>query len=374
MDLEKFVKEKAIEVGLDIIGFCSAEPFYEIKEYLILRKQKGYVTEFEPKDIKLRVNPKEIMPSAKTIITAGLSYNVDFKTNIDTKNILKGRLSRSSWGIDYHNVLYRKLESLANYIKKVKNIEYKIFVDTGTLVDREIAKRAGIGWYGKNCLIINDEYGSFIFIGYIVTNLEIEVNSESISKCGDCRLCLDACPTKALEDAYVLNPKKCISYLTQTKEKIPYELRDKMSTKIYGCDTCQLVCPKNKNARKGKTKEFIPKVTGGYLDIVEIFNLSNKEFKKKYGHITGSWRGKNILKRNCVIALGNLRDKRAIELLYKALEDSSPMIREYSAWALMKIDRKLGKKMLLLHLEKEKSIEVKEEIHKFIDYFDRITD
>ncbi|KPU27099.1 4Fe-4S ferredoxin [Caloranaerobacter sp. TR13] len=373
MNLKKFIKEKAIEVGLDIIGFCSSEPFHEMKEYLVLRKQKGYVTEFESIDIESRINPKKIMSSAKTIIAAGLSYNIDFNNN-DKENILQGRLSKSSWGIDYHNVLYGKLESLVSHLKKIKDIEYKIFVDTGPLVDREIAKRAGIGWYGKNCLIINDEYGSFIFIGYIITNLEIEVDSESVSNCGNCRLCLDACPTKALEDDYILNPKKCISYLTQTKEKIPYELRDKMNTKIYGCDTCQLVCPKNKNARKGKTKEFIPKVTGGYLDIVEMFNLSNKEFKRKYGHMAGSWRGKNILKRNCIIALGNLRDKRAIELLSKALGDSSLMIREYSAWALMKIDRKLGKKMLLSHLEKEKSIEIKEEIHKLIDYFDRIVD
>ncbi|SHH59957.1 epoxyqueuosine reductase [Caloranaerobacter azorensis DSM 13643] len=371
MDLKKFVKEKAIEVGLDIIGFCSAEPFYEIKEYLTFRKQKGYMAEFEQEDIKLRIDPKEIMPSANTIIAAGLSYNVDFKNSIDVKSIFKGRLSKSSWGIDYHNVLYRKLELLVDYIKEIKDdVECKIFVDTGSLVDKEIAKRAGIGWYGKNCLIINDEYGSFIFIGYIITNLKIEADSESISKCGDCRLCLDACPTRALEDAYVLNPKRCISYLTQTKEKIPYELRDKMNNKIYGCDTCQLVCPKNKNVKKGRTKEFIPKITNGYLDIVEIFNLSNKEFKKKYGHMTGSWRGKNILKRNCIIALGNLRDKRAIELLNKSLEDSSLMIREYSAWALMKIDRKIGNRILLSHLEKEKSKEVKQEIYNLIEYFD----
>lgn len=374
MDLKKYIKEKALEIGLDIIGFCSSEPFYEIKEFLIYRKQKGYETEFEEKDTKLRFNPKEILPSAKTIVAVGLSYNIDYKNNIDKKNIFKGRLSRASWGIDYHKVLYKKLELLVDYIKKVKDIEYKIFVDTGPLVDREVAKRAGLGWYGKNCSIINDEYGSFIFIGYIITNLEIAIDKESISKCGDCRLCLNACPTKALEDEYILNSKKCISYLTQTKERIPYELRDKMNTKIYGCDTCQIVCPKNKNIRKGKTKEFIPKVTGGYLDIVEIFKLSNREFKEKYGHIAGSWRGKNILKRNCIIALGNLRDKRALELLTKALEDSSPMIREYSAWALMKIDRKLGKKILLMHLEKERSKDVKEEIHKLINYFDRIRD
>ena len=147
-----------------------------------------------------------------------------------------------------------------------------------------------------------------------------------------------------MEGPYKFNPKKCISYLTQTKEKIPYELRSKIGDKIYGCDTCQLVCPKNKDITIPKHKEFIPQNTKGYMNIEEILSISNRKFKQKYGSMAGAWRGRNILKRNGIIVLGNNKDVKNLKLLLPLLKDPNSMIREYTAWAILNIDYLHGRK------------------------------
>jgi epoxyqueuosine reductase len=343
MNLKQYIINKSKELNIDIIGFTDCMPLDNLKDYLITRKLENREIEFEEKDIEKRINPKLTFPDCKSIIVIAMSYNNDFNEMPDYK--LKGRLSKSSWGIDYHRVLQSKIESLIIEIKKEIDFSYKYYIDTGPLIDRELAKKAGIGYYGKNSSIINDKYGSFIFIGYILTDLDINTSNEEIpNKCGDCNLCIKACPTGALEGDHKFNPKKCISYLTQTKEKIPPELRSKMGDKIYGCDTCQLACPKNKNITIPNHIEFMPKITKGYMDIEEILNISNKEFKKKYGNMAGSWRGKNILKRNSIIVLGNTKDRKNLKLLLPLLKDPNPMIREYTAWAILNIDYSLGGK------------------------------
>lgn len=367
MNLKQYIKESAKKVGIDIIGFTDSGRLANLEDYLNERRKNNRETEFEESDLEKRLEPVMVFPSCKSIIVVGISYNVDFNDSIDIK--LKGKISKSSWGEDYHKVVKDKIDELIKELKLELEFNYIAFTDTGPLVDRELAKKAGIGWYGKNCSIINDDYGSFIFIGYILTDLDIEIDNPMLSKCKDCELCLKACPTGALEAPYKFNPKKCVSYLTQTKEKIPYELRDKMGTSVYGCDICQLACPKNMNCLKSSVTEFIPKQTKGYIDIEEIFKMSNSEFKKVYGSMAGSWRGKNILKRNCLIALGNIKNREAIPLLKKALADFSPMVREYAAWAILKTDYDFGYEAVLEAIGKEKDINIKEEMERLLKYF-----
>ncbi|MDR7857786.1 tRNA epoxyqueuosine(34) reductase QueG [Tissierella sp.] len=344
--LNKFIAEKAKELNIDICGFTDALALINIRDYLILRKDNNIQTEFEEKDIDKRIDPKLTMPNCKSIIVIGISYNIEAKRTVplasceQTKRTVPtvcGRLSKSTWGIDYHMVLKNKMNLLIEELKKVTDFEYKCFVDTGPLIDRELAKKAGIGYYGKNCSIINDDYGSFIFLGYIMTNLDLDPSEKLEEDCGDCNLCIKACPTGALEEPYKLNPKKCISYLTQTKDNIPTELREKMGVKIYGCDTCQLVCPKNKDIKRSSHMEFLPKISNGYVNIEELLGMSNREFKKKYGEMAGSWRGKTILKRNTIIALANMKKEENLNLLISQLDDSNPMIKEYTEWAIVNI-------------------------------------
>lgn len=335
MDLKEYIINKSKELQIDVIGFTDGGPLLDIKDYLKSRLDQGIYTEFEEMDIEKRIDPKLSFPNCKSIIVIAISYNNDYKN--EESDIIKGSLSKSSWGMDYHGVLKDRMESLVTEIKKKVDFTYRCFSDTGPLVDRELAKKSGVGYYGKNCSIINKGYGSFIFLGYILTDLDIEFKeTTSMEDCGECNLCIDACPTKALAP-YRLNPKKCISYLTQTKDIIDDELRDKMATKIYGCDTCQLVCPKNKAVNLPNHREFVPNITNGLVDIEELLDMSNREFKEKYGHMAGSWRGKNILKRNAIIALGNMKDKKNIKLLLKEKEKDIDMLNPYIDWAINKI-------------------------------------
>lgn len=337
INIKNYIIEESKKLGIDIIGFTDGEPLIDIKDYLIYKRKSNKYTEFEEKDIEKRINPRLTFPDCKSIIVLAMSYNVDYK--IGEGIGLKGSLSKSSWGLDYHKVLKEKMETLVYNIKKKKDFQYMAFSDTGPLVDRELAKKAGIGYYGKNCSIISHQYGSFIFLGYILTDMEIEMEAKIIEdECGDCNLCIQACPTAALESAYNLNPKKCISYLTQTKDIIPDNLREKMGIKIYGCDTCQIVCPKNKGVRLSSSNEFMPVKTKGVIDLKELLSMSNREFRDKYGDMAGGWRGKNTLKRNAIIALGNVKDKDNIPLLYREKEKDIESLNEYIKWAMEKIN------------------------------------
>lgn len=375
MDLKKYIIDKSKEIGIDIIGFTNTKNFEDIDKVLELRRFKNYETEFEEKDIEKRVSPKLILETGESIIVIGMPYYLDIKEKDDgKKKSIKAKLSKSSIGLDYHILLKDKMEQLINEIKKMEiNFEYKIGVDTTPLIDRQLAKQAGIGWYGKNSNIINDKYGSFIFLSYIITDLEIKQDSLMRDQCGDCDICIRTCPVGAIKFGYHLNATRCISYLTQTKDEIPYDLRSKMGVQLYGCDICQLVCPKNKDiielSKKNPKKQNLNENLVENIDIEELFDMSNKEFKNKYGNMAFSWRGKNVIKRNAIIAVGNLNEKRNIRLLEKALKDDSAMIRKYSAWSLLKLDEIQGIQILESHKKYEKDSIVLEEIEKLKKYF-----
>lgn len=309
------IREIANDLNIEMIGFTDAGPFADMESKLKERDEKGYSTEFEESSIDKRIFPNLTLDDCRGIIAVAIPYDTGYKPKSDCN--IKGSLSKSSWGADYHIVLGGLLKEFSDRLSSEFNKVFLPFVDTGPLVDRETAHRGGIGYYGKNCCIINPLYGSYIFLGYILTTLELESEGLAMeSQCGECRLCMDACPTGALEAPGKLNPHKCISYLTQTKEYIPKELQEKMGVKIYGCDTCQAVCPKNKGVLISNKKSFLPDRSGGYVDIKELLAMSKKAFLYKYGDMAGSWRGRSVLIRNAVIALTNIgmKDEYILEL------------------------------------------------------------
>lgn len=328
------------EIGIDKIGFTTADPFTTLKQRLIVQEQLNYQSGFEKGSIEERTEPKKLMPSAKSIISIALAYPT--KMNNPPKSTpgnRRGIFSRTSWGVDYHVVLRERLHKLAEFIdEKVRDFTCKIMVDTGELSDRAVAERAGIGFSGKNASIITKEFGSFVYLGEMITNIPFEPDSPVEDHCGDCRICLDACPTGALVQGGQLDANRCLSYLSQTKYALPEVFKEKLGTRLYGCDTCQLVCPYNKQVDFHIHEEFEPEPEVAKPLLKPMLQKTNREFRGKFGHISGFWRGKNPLQRNAIIALAHFKDETAVDVLADVIfNDVRPVIRETAIWALGKI-------------------------------------
>ncbi len=359
------MKQQIIEIanslGINIIGFTSVLDYSYLNNILTERNKNGFNTEFEEQDINKRLDVRNVFPKCKSIIAIGYPYAEGYKKPVDKG---KGLLSVSSYGEDYHKKLNSILYNLAEKIKKHKNFDYTICIDTSPLIDREICKNAGIGNYGKNNLLINENYGSFINLGYLLTDLEIEgTNMTNIDICGKCDICIKSCPNNALSKDYGLNSKKCVSYLTQTKNYIPLEYRKNMKNQIYGCDVCQSVCPKNKQNSEKETNNNYSKLL---IELKEIMHISNKDFINKYGHLSGSWRGKNVWKRNALISIGNLQLLSMYDIVKEELLNPSEMIKIYAAWSIIKLNKK-GAMTELNNTLKYEDEKIKQEYMKLME-------
>lgn len=370
MNIEQFkqeVIEYSKEIGIDKIGFTSAGLFEELKQRLITQQELGYQSGFEEPDIEKRVTPVKLLPKASSIISIALAYPSKLKdAPKSTKEDRRGIFCRASWGQDYHTVLRDRLKKLEEFLKeRIPDIQLKSMVDTGELSDRAVAERAGIGWSGKNCSIITPEFGSYVYLGEMITNFPFPPDQPMEDQCGSCRKCIDVCPTGALVQPGQLDSSKCIAFLTQTKGFLADEYRTKIGNRIYGCDTCQTVCPINKGKDFHFHEEMEPDPEIAKPKLKPLLTISNREFKEKYGHISGSWRGKKPLQRNAILALAHFKDKTATQdLIMLVHQDPRPVIRGTAAWALGKIGDASAEVELLKAFEKEKDEQVKEEIQK----------
>ena len=363
------------EIGIDKIGFASASMFDELKNRLLAQQELGYASGFEEPDIEKRVDPTLVVPKARSIISIALAYPSKLKdAPKSTKEDRRGIFCRASWGQDYHTVLRDRLQKLEAFIKeKVPAAILQSMVDTGELSDRAVAERAGIGWSGKNCAIITPEFGSYVYLGEMITDIPFPPDKPIEDGCGTCNKCVDACPTGALITGGQLNSQRCIAFLTQTKGVLAEEFRSKLGNRLYGCDTCQTVCPEN----KGKDFHFHPEMEPdpelAKPKLKPLLTMSNREFKEKFGHVSGSWRGKKPIQRNAIIALAHFKDQTAVPDLIELIKnDVRPVIRGTAAWALGKIGDKETLDTLMNLREKEKDQEVIEEMSKGIEMLQEI--
>ncbi|MGM7684651.1 tRNA epoxyqueuosine(34) reductase QueG [Cytobacillus sp. Hm23] len=327
----------AHSIGIDKIGFASTNVFSQLKERLHEQQMLGYQSGFEESDIEKRTNPRLLLPEAKSIISIALAYPSKMRhAPRSTKDERRGIFCRASWGKDYHHILRERLLKLESFIKeRVPNVECKSMVDTGELSDRAVAERAGIGWSGKNCAIITPEFGSFVYLGELITNIPFEPDQPIEERCGSCNKCVEACPTGALVQGGQLDSSKCIAFLTQTKGFLDGEYRMKIGNRLYGCDTCQMVCPENKGKDSHFHLEMEPDPEIAKPLLKPLLQISNREFKEKFGHVSGSWRGKKPIQRNAIIALAHFKDESAIpDLLKLVTDDPRPVIRGTAVWAL----------------------------------------
>jgi epoxyqueuosine reductase len=336
VDLKQKITAFAMELGLPLLGFTSADPFPQLRALMEERKSLNYLSGWEPKNPQLYSDPGAVLPGARSVICAALPYNGS-SSGLETE---KGRgiIGKFSRGIDYHQVLGDKLAKLLDYLKElVPGTEGVICVDTGPGIDRAFAQRSGLGFYGKNNTLITKEYGSWVFLGEIITNLELTPDQPIDLDCGQCRICLDSCPTGALVEPYSLDARKCLSYLTQSKGDIPAQFRETMGNQIYGCDLCQNCCPRNKNLSFISEQELIGPGELGVPELIWLLGLDNKEFKQNFGNTAAGWRGRTVLQRNAIIALANSGQREAIPILREKLKDQREIIRTYAKWALTKL-------------------------------------
>ncbi|MGG4168838.1 tRNA epoxyqueuosine(34) reductase QueG [Rossellomorea vietnamensis] len=355
------------EIGIDKIGFTTADTFSEMKNRLLRQEMLGYQSGFEEKDIEKRVDPSLIFGQPKSIIAIALAYPSKMKNAPQSKRgERRGIFCRASWGTDYHHVLRDRLSKLEEYIvSRVPQARFKSMVDTGELVDRAVAERAGIGWSGKNCSIITPEFGSYVYLGEMVTNLPFAPDTPMEDQCGTCNKCVDVCPTGALIEGGQLDSQKCIAFLTQTKGFLADEYRVKLGNRLYGCDTCQTVCPENKGMDFHFHEEMEPDPEIAKPLLKPLLTIGNREFKEKYGHVSGSWRGKKPIQRNAIIALAHFKDETAVDDLIHVLEkDVRPVMRGTAAWALGTIGGESTEQALLIQQTVETDEEVLEEIQK----------
>jgi epoxyqueuosine reductase len=282
-ELPRALKEKAFELGFDACGIAPATAIPELaffKEWLA----RGYAGEmaYLERSADRRADPRAAMPSAQSVIATATLYNTDRPFSTECTDPERAHVSRYAWGDDYHKVIMRRLDALIGWMHGVhpERFEAAPYVDTGPVQERALARRAGIGWIGKNCCVINPEIGSFIFLAEIICSLPLVPDTPSFDQCGNCSLCLDVCPTEALVAPGVLDARRCISYLTiEQQGEFPAELRDDVGTHVYGCDVCQEVCPYNAAVPTSTDPAWLPRKVWDSPSVDELLHLSDAELR-----------------------------------------------------------------------------------------------
>ena len=334
--LEQLVKDYALEVGFDLAGIAAAAPFNDHKRVTLQRLSDGLMEGlpwFNEARVERGTDLQRLLPGARSVISVALSYHLPAN---GTPQTLEGRVARYAWGDDYHKVMKKRLKLYVRGLSERlgRDINARWYVDDGPMLDRAAAQRAGVGWFGKNTNILTSGHGSWVFLGQIVTDLELQPDLPLRKNCGSCTLCLEACPTAALPAPYVIDNEKCISHQTiENRGDIPIEIRPLMSDWVFGCDICQDVCPVNVKAFYTREQAFRKK-RFTTLQLVEMLDMTEDEFRQRFSNSPLKRAKLAGLKRNACVALGNSRDPSAIPALTRALNEESSLVRRHAAWAL----------------------------------------
>ena len=368
-ELSQSIKSEARRLGFDLVGISPAVTPTGIHHFLDWLRS-GYAGEMKYMERRETAyhHPSHVLESVRSVVVLGLNYCT---VEPEQEFAGRGRISRYAWGADYHDVIRRMLRELADHLhRKSPGCRTRGIVDTAPLLERDFARMSGLGWFGKNTLMINKRQGSWLFLAALLSDLELSYDeAHSASHCGTCTRCLDACPTDAFPEAYVLDARRCISYLTieLREQPVPIELRQHMHDWVFGCDVCQDVCPWNRKAPESTIAEFAPPAKP--ISAVEILSLDADAFKARFAGTPLERTGRAAILRNAAIVLGNSRDRRFVGVLAACLDDTEPLIRGAAAWALGQIADTAGQVILARRLGVEAAPEVTEEIHQALAAF-----
>jgi epoxyqueuosine reductase len=345
VQLTSDLKAEAARLGFPLSGVCAAvtpaDALSRLREWLAA----GYAGEMSYLGDRLPAyaDPNKVLDGARSIVMLAYPYRT---AEPIAPQPGQGHVARYAWGeVDYHDVLHDKLKQLVSWLKeRTLEAKWRGVVDSAPLMEREFAQLAGLGWLGKNTLLLNRSWGSYFFLAALLTDMELPVDEPfTADHCGTCRACLDACPTAAFPAPYVLDATRCISYLTiELREAIPETLRAGMQDWVFGCDICQDVCPWNRSTPEVPSADrepLEPRPDSNPLALLPLFELSDEQFRERFRR-TPLWRSKRRgLLRNAAIVLGNQRCRDALPVLQRALQSEEPLVREACAWAIEQIER-----------------------------------
>jgi epoxyqueuosine reductase len=317
------------ELGLDVVGTTPAAPYEATERHIRERKARGLFADmrFTMARPERSCHPESLVPGARTVVSAALCYYAPEPERPDGH----GRLPRYTWR-DGYAALREKLDELGRLIGG----NYRVLVDANQHVDREAAARSGVGFYGKNTMLITRRHGSWVVLGTLVTDRELEPTSPLDTNCGECTLCIDACPTGALDEAGTLDSTRCLSYWTQAPAAIPERYRVHIGAQVYGCDICQDVCPWNRGVEKRRAEDELPPDAEPHVSLVDWLQEDPEALRSRYERLYVPGNDGRWLLRNALVAAGNVGDRDAIEPF---LDHDDPMLREHALWARDRIER-----------------------------------
>ena len=370
------IQAEARRLGFDLVGIAPAEPAASADPYRAWL-EKGYHGEMaylaRREAVDRRADSAHILPGVRSVVAVAANYHAHPLPTQLGDDPARGVLSSYAWGSDYHDVLVSRLRQLGAWVEAEigEPVTWRAYVDTGPVLERELAARAGLGFVGKNTSLIHPGLGSWLFLGELLLTVELPplAGEAPGGTCGRCSRCLDACPTSALVEPYVLDARRCISYLTiELKGPIPRALRPLMGNRIFGCDICQEVCPWNRRfARPATEPAFQPRPEGMAPHLLDLIALDEEGFRRRFrGSPVRRAKRRGLLRHVCV-ALGNWGDPAAVPALAHAVHDREPLIRGHAAWALGRIATEEARQELGQALNAEEDEWVREELRWSVD-------
>ena len=324
------LSELAAELGIDAVGAAPAEPYAETERHIRERRARGLFADmrFTMARPEESCHPETLLPGARTVVSAALCYYAPEPE----RPAGHGRLPRYTW-YDAYAELREKLDALGRRIGG----KYRVLVDANQHVEREAAARSGVGFYGKNTLLITQRHGSWVVLGTLVTDIELEATPPLDADCGSCRLCIDACPTGALDEPGTLDATKCLSYWTQSSNPMPEEYREALGAQVYGCDICQDVCPWNRGIEKRRGGE---EAEEAHVSLVDWLSDDTAELRSRYSRLYVPRNDGRWLRRNALVAAGNVGGEAERPAVERYLDDEDELLREHAAWALARIEER----------------------------------
>ena len=337
---EAAIRDTALGLGFDAIGFASAELHAAARDGLTEFIEAGYHGDMGwLADRALqRASPNALWPEAKSVVVVGLNYGPPRDPLAPLARPERATISTYARGRDYHDVLKKKLRVLARFMADDLKGDVKLFVDTAPVMEKPLAMAAGVGWQGKHTNLVSREHGSWLFLGEIYTTLDLSPDAPGVDRCWSCSRCLDICPTNAFSGPYKLDARRCISYLTiEHKGHIPREFRDAMGNRIYGCDDCLAVCPWNKFSTPVSDPELAWRLELTWPRLADFALLDDASFREVFSTSPVKRLGRDRFIRNVLIAIGNSGELRLAERATGLLDDPSPLVRAMAVWALRKL-------------------------------------